>query len=178
MEPAAKAAAGTAQRVFKEIHGVVVSAGKMDRTVKVRVAGRRWNSFIKKHFDDPKTHLVHDPNNSLRLGDIVAITPGWRTSQSKRHVIKHIIAPGSGVPIEDRPEIPTELERTAKRETERALKDTRRMVRQLEARVDQRLAATGKLVKKTEHAMRLGAGILGVAWPGDENARKHGKRRG
>lgn len=70
------------------------------------------------------------------------------------------------MPIEDRPEIPTDVDRTAKRETERALKSTRRMVRQLEARVDQRLAATGKLVKTTEHAMRLGAGILGVAWPG------------
>lgn len=48
MEPAVKAAAQTAQKIFKEIHGVVVSAGKMDRTVKVQVGGRRWNSFIKK----------------------------------------------------------------------------------------------------------------------------------
>jgi len=55
---------------------------------------------------------VHDPNNSLRTGDVVAITPGWRTSKSKRHVVKHIIAPAQ-VPIEERNPVPTEEERWA-----------------------------------------------------------------
>ena len=37
-----------ARKTFRELHGVVVSAGLMDRTVKVRVGGREWNGFLKK----------------------------------------------------------------------------------------------------------------------------------
>ena len=35
-------------QTFREIHGVVVSAGLIDKTVKVLVGGQRWNKFIKK----------------------------------------------------------------------------------------------------------------------------------
>lgn len=76
-------------------------------------------------FNDPQTHLVHDPNNSLRTGDVVAITPGWVTSQHKRHLVKHIIAP-NGVPVEQRPPIPTEEENWAAKEAKKAAKDARR----------------------------------------------------
>ena len=37
-----------AQRTFRELHGVVVSAGLMQKTVKVRVGGREWNPLVKK----------------------------------------------------------------------------------------------------------------------------------
>lgn len=37
-----------AQRVTRELHGVVVSAGVMQKTVKVRVGGRKWNSQVQK----------------------------------------------------------------------------------------------------------------------------------
>ncbi|KAK4136221.1 nucleic acid-binding protein, partial [Trichocladium antarcticum] len=124
-QPAAQAAR-TALKTFRELHGVVVSAGLMDKTVKVRVGGQKWNNFVKKFFDDPQHHLVHDPANSLRTGDVVAITPGWRVSKDKRHVVKHIIAPGSGVPIEARAAIPSAEHRHAEREAARAAKDARR----------------------------------------------------
>jgi small subunit ribosomal protein S17 len=84
-------------------------------------------------FPQPKRYLVHDPNSSLRTGDIVAITPGWRTSQHKRHVVKHIIAP-FGTPIEKRPPIPSQEERIAEREQKRATKDERRAARKDETR--------------------------------------------
>ncbi|KAK4159641.1 hypothetical protein QBC43DRAFT_271994 [Cladorrhinum sp. PSN259] len=116
-------------KTFREIHGVVVSAGLIDKTVKVRVGGQRWNNFIKKHFNAPETHLVHDPRNSLRTGDVVAITPGWRTSKDKRHVVKHIIAPGSGTAIGDRPPIPTWEELHAEVEKKREAKLERRALR-------------------------------------------------
>ncbi|KAK3989649.1 hypothetical protein QBC44DRAFT_266292 [Cladorrhinum sp. PSN332] len=116
-------------KTFREIHGVVVSAGLIDKTVKVRVGGQKWNKFIKKHFNTPQTHLVHDPRNSLRQGDVVAITPGWRTSKDKRHVVKHIIAPGSGTAIGDRPPIPTWEELHAEVERKRAAKLERRTLR-------------------------------------------------
>lgn len=41
-------AAKQTYKTFRELHGVVVSAGLMDRTVKVRVGGQKWNGFVKK----------------------------------------------------------------------------------------------------------------------------------
>ena len=129
----ASLATSAARKTFRELQGVVVTAGLMEKTVKVRVGGLKWNNFLKKHFSDPKTYLVHDPNNSLRAGDVVAISPGWRTSQHKRHVIKHIIKP-SGVPIEDRPPILSQEELSAEREAAQKEKQQRRALkREVEA---------------------------------------------
>ncbi|KAK7428657.1 hypothetical protein QQZ08_004751 [Neonectria magnoliae] len=117
--------AKAARRVTHELHGVVVSAGLMQKTVKVRVGGQKWNKIVNKYYADPKHYLVHDPNSSLRTGDVISIVPGWPTSQHKRHVVKHIIAP-FGVPIEDRPPVPSLEERIAEREAKKAIKDERR----------------------------------------------------
>ncbi|CRK17944.1 hypothetical protein BN1723_011456 [Verticillium longisporum] len=65
-----------AQQVVKELHGVVVSAGLMQKTVKVRVGGQKYNRKVQKMFTTPKSYLVHDPNSSLRTGDVVSIMPG------------------------------------------------------------------------------------------------------
>ena len=46
-QPVAQAAKTTIRK-FRELHGVVVSAGLMDKTVKVRVGGQKWDSFLKK----------------------------------------------------------------------------------------------------------------------------------
>lgn len=56
---------------------------------------------------------------------MVAISPGWRMSKNKRHVVKRIIAPAQ-VPIEERPPVPTEEERWDAALTKRAAKDERR----------------------------------------------------
>ncbi|KAF5549740.1 hypothetical protein FPHYL_9570 [Fusarium phyllophilum] len=125
--PVAKAA----RRVTHELHGVVVSAGLMDKTVKVRVGGQKWNKIVNKWFADPKHYLVHDPNSSLRTGDVVSIVPGWPTSQHKRHVIKHIIAP-YGTPTAERPPVPTLEKRIADYEAKKAKKDERRAARRQE----------------------------------------------
>lgn len=37
-----------ARRVTHELHGVVVSAGLMQKTVKVRVGGQKWNKVVNK----------------------------------------------------------------------------------------------------------------------------------
>ncbi|RKU41117.1 hypothetical protein DL546_003303 [Coniochaeta pulveracea] len=150
---AASTSAAAARPIFRELHGVVTSAGLMDRTVKVQVGGQRWNGRIKKFFNDPKTYLVHDPNNSLRTGDVVAITPGWVTSQHKRHLVKHIIAP-NGSPVEERPPVPTQDEMWAAREAKKAAKDARRAER-AEA---ERLARQQEKEEKEERRRRKMAG--------------------
>lgn len=141
--------AKAARRVTHELHGIVVSAGLMQKTVKVRVGGQKWNKVINKvcdyaiatlhplpltspkWFAEPKHYLVHDPNSSLRTGDVVSIVPGWPTSKHKRHVIKNIIAP-YGSPVEERPPIPSLEERIAEREGKRAVKAERRIQNQEE----------------------------------------------
>jgi small subunit ribosomal protein S17 len=40
--------ATAARRVNRDIRGVVVSAGLMDKTVKVRVGAQKWNKIINK----------------------------------------------------------------------------------------------------------------------------------
>ncbi|KAJ3499792.1 hypothetical protein NLG97_g60 [Lecanicillium saksenae] len=117
-----------ARRVTHELHGVVVSAGLMQKTVKVRVAGQKWNKIVNKFYADPKHYLVHDPNSSLRTGDVVAIAPGWPTSRHKRHVVKHIIAP-YGEPIENRAAVPSLDEIIAEREAKKQAKDERKASR-------------------------------------------------
>ncbi|OAA73770.1 ribosomal protein S17 [Cordyceps fumosorosea ARSEF 2679] len=127
-----------ARRVTHELHGIVVSAGLMQKTVKVRVAGQKWNKIVNKFYGDPKHYLVHDPNSSLRTGDVVAIAPGWPTSRHKRHVVKQIIAP-FGEPIESRPAVPSLDEIIAERETKKAAKDERKAQRK-QSEEEQRLA--------------------------------------
>ena len=70
---------------------------------------------------------MHDPNNSLRLGDVLTIVPGWRTSRHKRHIVNRMILP-AGVPLDQRPPIPTEDERLADRAARFAAKKRRKAV--------------------------------------------------
>ncbi|KPM40191.1 hypothetical protein AK830_g6397 [Neonectria ditissima] len=140
--------AKAARRVTHELHGVVVSAGLMQKTVKVRVGGQKWNKIVNKYYADPKHYLVHDPNSSLRTGDVISIVPGWPTSQHKRHVVKHIIAP-FGVPIEDRPPVPSLEERITEREAKKATKDERRAAKR-QADEEQRQEEKKLELKKKE----------------------------
>ncbi|KAI1411498.1 nucleic acid-binding protein [Hypoxylon sp. FL1857] len=131
----AAAAANAVRQAGKEMHGIVVSAGLMDKTVRVKLGGLRWEPRVQKYFKEPRFKLVHDPRNSLRQGDVVAITPSWRVSQHVRHVVKHIIAP-YGDPIDERPPIPTLEERLAEVAAKRAAKDERRAaLREEKARI-------------------------------------------
>lgn len=42
------AVAKAARRVQHELHGIVVSSGLMDKTVKVRVGSQKWNKVVNK----------------------------------------------------------------------------------------------------------------------------------
>ncbi|KAI1190413.1 hypothetical protein F5B17DRAFT_427600 [Nemania serpens] len=150
---AAEIAAGM-RRAVKEMHGIVVSAGFMDKTVKVRLGGQRWEQRVHKWFKEPRYKLVHDPANSLRQGDVVAITPSWRESQHVRHVVKHIIAP-YGEAIDARPPIPTLAERAAERARKREAKDARRA---LYRRVDQATVAAERLLTDATRALARAGG--------------------
>ncbi|KAK8098653.1 uncharacterized protein PG998_014139 [Apiospora kogelbergensis] len=151
---AAASGIGSAGRMYLGSKtGVVVSAGLIDKTVKVRLWGQRWENHVAKSFKYPHFHLVHDPSNSVRQGDVISIAAGWRASSRKKHVVKHIIAP-HGTPIDARPPVPTEeelkadyiAERVAKIERREAAAAERREAKQREmAEAEERRAA--KLAK-------------------------------
>ncbi|KFY43077.1 hypothetical protein V495_04186 [Pseudogymnoascus sp. VKM F-4514 (FW-929)] len=107
------------------INAVVLTAGLMEKTVKVRVGGQKWNKHVRKYFNYPKTYLVHDPRSSLRAGDIIEISSGWRVSKHVRHVVSRIIAP-FGEPIEARPSVMTQVELLEERRKKKEAKDLRR----------------------------------------------------
>ncbi|OTA65888.1 nucleic acid-binding protein [Hypoxylon sp. EC38] len=146
----AAATANTMRRAGKEMHGIVVSAGLMDKTVKVKLGGLRWEPRVQKYFKEPRFKLVHDPRNSVRQGDVVAITPSWRVSQHVRHVVKHIIAP-YGDPIDERPSIPTLEERLAEAAAKRAAKDQRRASRREE---QAKIRAEEKAAREARKALK------------------------
>lgn len=143
-----------AKRGFRQIPGVVVSAGLMDRTIKVRVGGRVYNGLVKKYFNRPETHLVHDPNNSCITGDVVHISPGWPTSQHKRHVVVSIIAAAT-TPVESRPPIPSFEERIAQAEAKRAAKLERRAARDAELQAQYAVAREEKRLRKLKKEGKL-----------------------
>lgn len=50
-----------AKRVTRELHGVVVSAGLMQKTVKVRVGARKWNAQVQKVLLPSLVDVSHPP---------------------------------------------------------------------------------------------------------------------
>lgn len=107
-----------------------------------------------KWFKEPRFKLVHDPRNSVRQGDVVAITSSWRVSQHVRHVVKHIIAP-HGEGIDERPAVPTLEERIAERAAKRAAKDERRAAikeEQARVRAEEAAAREARKALKAERA--------------------------
>ncbi|KAI9718127.1 MAG: hypothetical protein M1828_006825 [Chrysothrix sp. TS-e1954] len=89
--------------------GVVVSAGKMQKTVKVRMVEQQWDRHLRKHWKVPKYHLVNDPNSSLLEGDVVTLSPE-RHSKRVEHTVDTIVAPFSE-PLSGRPPLLTAEQR-------------------------------------------------------------------
>jgi len=118
------------------VNAVVLTAGLMQKTVKVRVGAQKWNKHVRKYFNHPKTMLVHDPRSSLRAGDIIEISAGWRVSRTVRHVVSRIVAP-FGEPINARPPVMSEVERLEERREKREEKNIRRGKIVPEAKVEE-----------------------------------------
>ncbi|KAK5712578.1 hypothetical protein LTR17_017893 [Elasticomyces elasticus] len=111
----------------RKIIGVVVSTGKMAKTVKVRVPTQRWEPKIGKYFADHTNHLVHDPNDSLVIGDVIELHR-LRVSKAVHHVVGELVTP-YGVPLSERPVIPTADDRLAAYKKKRFAKLERRDLR-------------------------------------------------
>ncbi|GBD04033.1 30S ribosomal protein S17 [bacterium HR19] len=75
----------------KELTGVVISSGKMDKTVKVAVERVFKHPKYGKYIKKVKKYLVHDPENKCKEGDIVIIKEGRPFSKLKRFFVYKIV---------------------------------------------------------------------------------------
>ncbi|ETS85488.1 hypothetical protein PFICI_03513 [Pestalotiopsis fici W106-1] len=137
----------TGRQLMGSKTAVVVTAGTMDKTVKVRLWGQRWEKKIQKSFQVPSYHLVHDPNNSVRQGDVINISSGWRASQHVRHIVRHIIAP-HGPPIDERPPVLSEQELFEQYAEKREAKLARRAERDAEIQKQTEAQRAAKLERR------------------------------
>ncbi len=71
--------------------GEVVSAGKMDKTVVVKVVSRVKNPIYKKVVQKSKTFKAHDENNECGIGDTVKIMETRHYSKDKYFRVVEII---------------------------------------------------------------------------------------
>nr|POF14961.1 hypothetical protein CFP56_71908 [Quercus suber] len=122
-------------RTHTQITGVVIDAGKMDKTVKVRIVGRRWEKRIGKYYISYTNHLVHDPNSSLVIGDLISLHR-LRISSAVHHVVASIVAP-FGTPVSARAPIPSPDDRLAAYKAKRLRKFERRDLRARAAEGDE-----------------------------------------
>ncbi len=91
----------------------------------------------------------------------MAIVSGWRSSRHKRHVVKHIVAPGSGVAIEDRPPVPSVEELQAERDARSEEKKGRRELKRSTARVERGVGLADKVIAHARKEFALHKRLLG-----------------
>lgn len=80
LDPIEKAQRDSHIEKHKEIRGVVVSAGLMDKTVRVRVPGRRWNKKIGKVFETRQSLDVKTANSGCSTSKATPNT--WSTTRT------------------------------------------------------------------------------------------------
>ncbi|KAL8674892.1 MAG: hypothetical protein Q9168_000695 [Polycauliona sp. 1 TL-2023] len=134
----------------QSLYGVVVSAGRMMKAVKVRTVKQVYDSFLQKHYTAHQSHLVSDPNSSLRTGDVVRIAARPPLSKHIRHVVTDILAPW-GLPANERPPIPNLQDLDAQYRAKREARSTRRQARSEEVKADRagaRAIENGPTVKE------------------------------
>ena len=71
--------------------GIVVSAGKMNKTVVVKVSNRVKDPIYKKVVEKSKKFKAHDENNDCREGDTVEIMETRPLSKDKCFRVVRIV---------------------------------------------------------------------------------------
>ncbi|EGE07084.1 hypothetical protein TMEN_8547 [Trichophyton mentagrophytes] len=134
--------------------GTVISAGRMQRTVRVEQIRTKFDNSLQKRFLVKKVHLVSDPRDSLREGDKIEFWSGRRVSEHVRHVVERIIVP-FGTPIEDRPPVMTYAERKEEELNARKNRRLRRLERMANGQpVDIEVTGELRMGKLKERVMK------------------------
>jgi small subunit ribosomal protein S17 len=83
--------AETRTRDRQVLKGVVVSAGKMDKTVVVEVVALKAHPVYKKRFRQTRKYYAHDESNECGMGDVVRIAETRPLSRTKRWRLLEIV---------------------------------------------------------------------------------------
>jgi ribosomal protein S17 len=100
----------SAHKPAKILTGTVLLAGHLSRCARVLHKHTVYNAFLHKHLPAKRVYLVSDPTSSLRNGDVIEFSNGWRTGARVRHVVERIVAPFV-TPVEERPKVMSRVER-------------------------------------------------------------------
>lgn len=85
------------KRHKRTLLGVVTSAGKMNKTVKVRVVRRMLHPLYKKFLTRYADYLAHDEKNEYREGDKVVIIESRPLSKLKRWRVQRLVERAASV---------------------------------------------------------------------------------
>lgn len=78
----------------REFVGVVLTAGKLQKTIKVKVETTVMHPKYKKYIKRTKKYLVHDEENKANVGDRVIIREGRPFSKLKRFYLVRVLNEG------------------------------------------------------------------------------------
>lgn len=92
--PWREATAGRPRR--RRFTGVVSSAGKMTKTVRVAVERTAWHPKVGKQMRRTNVFLVHDGQGAVRVGDRVVIEQTRPLSKLKRFRVIRILSKAAG----------------------------------------------------------------------------------
>jgi small subunit ribosomal protein S17 len=163
----------------------VVSSLSTSKTAKVLLPSSVRDSHLRKTYTRPTAVLTHDPNSSLRTGDVVAIQPGWRTSKHKRFVLSAILAPFGTEGLESRPRVLSREELVKAREKRREEKRTRKVERGVaeekrerdEERIRERRRKNAESKKRKERRGMEAAESAGAEVAVGQNGKSQGEGR-
>jgi len=85
------------KRHKRTLLGVVTSAGKMNKTVKVRVVRRMLHPLYKKFLTRYADYLAHDEKNEYHEGDKVVIIESRPLSKLKRWRVQRLVERAASV---------------------------------------------------------------------------------
>ncbi len=79
----------------KSLVGLVVSSGKMKKTVSVQVTRMFAHPLYKKVVRIKKMYKVHDEQEQAHTGDVVEIYEGRHISKTKYMYLSRVMTPGA-----------------------------------------------------------------------------------
>jgi small subunit ribosomal protein S17 len=78
-------------KMGRDMLGVVVKSGKMDKTVTVKCRWQVWNKKYGVYYRRTGKYLVHDEENFTRAGDIVVIKSCRKVSDRKAFYVRNVV---------------------------------------------------------------------------------------
>ncbi|MCF7928166.1 MAG: 30S ribosomal protein S17 [Spirochaetales bacterium] len=81
----------TKKKVQRKEYSGYVTSDKMEKTIVVKIVGKKLHSLYKKYINSSKKVKAHDENNDANTGDYVRIRETRPLSKDKRWELVEIV---------------------------------------------------------------------------------------